>query len=62
MSEGVSLGVVLAVYIIGFLIGLFAFFKTPNRVFGSARVFHILFGLFLPPVEIVLGTIELSMN
>lgn len=52
---------IVAVIITGLTLGFVAFFKRRNSyLFGQARVLHILFGIFMPFVEVILGGIELG--
>ena len=57
----IAIWVVAAVIIVAALVvGVLAFRRQPNKVFGGARVFHILFAIFMPPLELVLGGVELA--
>jgi hypothetical protein len=52
--------VALVILIAALVVGVLAFRRQPNKVFGGARVFHILFAIFMPPLELILGGVELA--
>lgn len=60
MASVIGSVVTILVWIAAITIGILAFYHKPNQVFGSAPVFHILFGVFMPPLELILGSIELA--
>ena len=52
--------IVVLFWVAALVVGALAFRRQPNQVFGGARVFHILFAIFMPPLELILGGVELA--